>query len=108
MARDRTGHSHKTATSKSNPKPFCRNLPRPAPQLPPSVASDPLRAAAIIRTRSKWVNGTVLHYCFFNSGHYAVPEAQSDAVRGAFETWKSVGIGLGFQEVNQLSEAEVR
>src|SRR3954467_2290944 len=90
-------------------KPFCRNLPRPVPQLRPEVAADPRRARAILNTRSKWVNGTVLHYCFFGAGsHYSVPKVQADAVRDAFARWKAIGIGLVFQEVTQLSEAEVR
>jgi hypothetical protein len=51
----------------------------------------------------------VLHYCFFGGGsHFAVPKKQADAIRGAFAKWKAVGIGLDFQEVTQLSEAEVR
>jgi hypothetical protein len=54
------------------------------------------------------VNGTVLHYSFFTDGHYSIPKVQADAVRQAFTTWKSVGIGLDFEEVDQLSEAEVR
>jgi hypothetical protein len=33
---------------------------------------------------------------------------QADAIREAFATWKGVGIGLRFQEIKQLSEAEVR
>ncbi len=71
--------------------------------------ADPRRAAAILSIRSKWVNGTVLHYCFFGGGsHFSVPKVQADAIRDAFAKWKSVGIGLEFQEVNQLSEAEVR
>jgi hypothetical protein len=71
--------------------------------------ADPPRAAAILGTHLKWANGTVLHYCFFKGGsHFSVPKAQADAVRGAFAKWKAVGIGLEFQEVNQLSEAEVR
>jgi len=70
--------------------------------------ADPLRAAAIILTRSKWVNGTVLHYSFYTSGHFAVPKIQADAIRQAFAKWKATGIGLDFQEVSQLEEAEVR
>jgi len=89
-------------------KPFCRMLPRTPPQLRPAVMADPHRAAAIIATNSKWVNGTVLHYCFFTKGHFAVPAKQADAVRAAFKKWKAVGIGLEFKEVQQLSEAEVR
>jgi len=71
--------------------------------------SDSRRVAAILSTRSKWVNGTVLHYCFFGAGsHYSVPKVQADAIRGAFTKWKAVGIGLEFAEVSQLNEAEVR
>lgn len=96
------------ATAKSTQKPLCRNSPRALPQLPPSAANDPRRARAILETGSKWVNGTVLHYCFFTTGTYAVPSVQADAVRGAVAKWKSVGIGLEFLEVNKLEEAEVR
>jgi hypothetical protein len=55
------------------------------------------------------MNGTVLHYSFFQgNSHFAVPKVQADAVRNAFAEWKATGIGLEFTEVNQLSEAEVR
>jgi len=54
------------------------------------------------------VNGTVLHYCFFTSGHFNVPNTQANAIRNAFNQWKAIGIGLEFKEVTQLSEAEVR
>jgi hypothetical protein len=54
------------------------------------------------------VNGTVLHYCFFTSGHFNVPNNQANAIRNAFSEWKATGIGLEFKEVSQLSEAEVR
>ena len=89
-------------------RPFCRNAPRPLPPLHPKVLAEPGRARAIIETRSKWLNGTVLHYCFFTSGHFAVPKKQADAIRAAFAEWKAVGIGLDFKEVAKLSEAEVR
>lgn len=89
-------------------RPLCRNLPRLVPALPPGAAADPRRAAAIIGTHTKWVNGTVLNYCFFTTGHFAVPNVQADAVRNAFATWAAVGIGLTFRETHTLSEAEVR
>jgi hypothetical protein len=92
----------------SQPKPLCLNPPRPALQLSPAVTADPGRVSAIISTQSKWVNGTVLHYCFFTNGKYAVPKVQADAVRDAFAKWKAVGIGLDFLEVQKLAEAEVR
>ncbi len=88
---------------------LCGIPPRPRIQLAPTVAANMLRAAAILSTRTKWVNKTVLHYCFFTgTSHYAVPKTQADAVRNAFATWKAVGIGLEFQEVSELHEAEVR
>ena len=109
MPRARTTRSSKSTPPIRATKPFCRNPPRTVPQLPPDVMADPHRLAAIIKTRSKWVNGTVIHYCFFGAGsHVAVPKVQADAVRGAFAKWKAVGIGLEFLEAKQLSEAEVR
>jgi hypothetical protein len=97
------------STNTTTTKPFCRNPPRTLPELPPHVLADALRARAIINTKFKWMNGTVLHYCFFGAGsHYAVPKVQADAIRDAFAKWKALGIGLELQEVNQLSEAEVR
>ena len=81
MARTRSTKSSRAAASKNGPKPFCRMLPRMVPQLPASVTSNPLRVAAIILSRAKWVNGTVLHYGFFRSGHFAVPKAQADAAK---------------------------
>jgi hypothetical protein len=88
---------------------LCSNLARPVPVVPAHLVGDPLRAAAVLETRSKWVNGTVLHYCFYKAGsHYSVPKVQTDAIRGAFAKWKAVGIGLDFKEVTDMSEAEVR
>ena len=37
-----------------------------------------------------------------------MPKVQADVVRQAFTIWKGIGIGLDFQEVQQLSEAEIR
>ena len=108
MPRARSSKSSRTAPAKYATKQLCRNLPRPIPHLAPEVMADPRRARAIISAQSKWVNGTMLHYCFFKSGHFSVPKTQADAVRGAFAKWKAVGIGLDFQEVSQLGEAEVR
>src|SRR6476620_4123650 len=109
MARARRTRKKKAAPSVRTTKPFCRNPARLPPTLTPHVMADAGRAAAIILTKSKWVNGTVLHYCFFSGGsHYAVPKKQADAIRDAFAKWKATGIGLEFQEVKQLSEAEVR
>ena len=109
MARPRRTRSKKATPSSPTTKPFCRNPPRSVPDLPKHVMANASRAAAILRTRLKWMNGTVLHFCFFRgSSRYFVPKKQADAIRDAFAKWKAVGIGLEFQEVDQLSEAEVR
>jgi len=107
-APEASGSSAKTGASRRAPRPFCRNLPRRVRPLPPGVEADARRAAAILSNQTKWVNGTVLHYGFFKAGHFSVPKKQADAVRAAFAKWKTIGIGLDFKEVDQLSEAEVR
>ena len=101
---------------------YCNLPPRPTPVLPPGI--DLGRARAIIVGRSMWVNGTVLHYYFFDGDadgstvrfsdgttkfvSWVGPAAQQDAVRHAFQEWKDLGIGLEFREVDDRAEAEVR
>jgi hypothetical protein len=100
----------------------CVLRPQPVPVLPTDLPHE--RERAILVGRSKWVNSTVLHYYFFNQGtdgenvalsdgstrfvSWVGPEAQRDAVRQAFRTWKDLGIGLEFTEVQDRSEAEVK
>src|SRR5262245_53692471 len=108
MAKPSKKRSAPAKRARGGTQPFCKNVARPVRVLPAAVTANPLRAAAIISSSSKWMNGTVLHYCFFRTGHFSVPSAQADAIRAAFAKWKAVGIGLEFQEVDQLSEAEVR
>jgi hypothetical protein len=79
-----------------------------APDLPPEVAAHPGRTRAIIVGRDKWVNHTLLHYSFFDSGEWAVPDDQAAVVRSAFALWKALPIGLDFAQVTDLAEAEVR
>jgi len=109
MGTSRSSHGGGSTPHGRPAKPLCSTPPRPRPKLSDAVMADPRRAAAILAGRSKWANRTVLHYCFFSGGsHYAVPKSQADAVRHAFDSWKAVGIGLEFVEVDSLSEAEVR
>ena len=81
-------------------------------------------SGAIVEGRKKWVNGTVLHYYFFDRDTdgevvrfsngtsrfvtWVGPEAQREVVRDAFQSWKDLGIGLEFEEVEDRNEAEVR
>jgi hypothetical protein len=64
---------------------------------------NPDRAELIRVNDKKWVNGTVLHYCFFDGR-----DEERDVLREAFGAWKDLGIGLEFQEVGSPAEAEVK
>ena len=82
------------------------------------------RMRAILSTDKKWVNGTVLHYYFFNKNsdgetvffadgssgfqRWKTKSAEMDVVRAAFEAWTDVGIGLSFEEVSTRDDAEIR
>jgi hypothetical protein len=72
----------------------------------------PDRQRAIVVGASKWVNGTVLHYAFFgadpNRAWAPATDAQKEVVRKSFQAWKDLGLGLDFEEVDDLGEAEVR
>jgi len=75
---------------------------------------NPFRARLIRQNDKKWVNGTVLHFYFFDSsddgpgGRWRGAPDQQDVVRQAFEEWKDLGIGLELEEVTSREEAEIR
>jgi len=92
-------------TSTAEPRPICKAVRSTPAPLPAGLA--PGRVQAIRTVQKKWVNGTVLHYHFLE-GDWTWPEQQKDAVRNAFATWKGLGIGLDFSEVDDPSEAELR
>lgn len=101
---------------------YCAVKPTTRVALPGGL--QPERERAIIVGRSKWVNGTVLHYYFFDrdTDGTQVPAGdgtttfvswvgaadQRQVVRDSFATWKELGIGLDFVEVDDRREAEVR
>ena len=101
---------------------YCSLPPVPPRQFPPGT--DPARTRAIIVNDSKWVNHTVLHYHFFDretDGEHvflsdgtkqwrpwATDKAHQDVVRGAFDRWKTLDIGLEFVEVTSRDQAEIR
>ncbi|MET9615347.1 hypothetical protein [Kitasatospora indigofera] len=76
--------------------------PVPAPGLAPN------RERAILVIGNKWLNGTVLRYCFLDPTGGGRGPGQLDAVRAALQDWKDLGIGLDFKEVDDASESEVR
>ncbi len=66
------------------------------------------RAGLIRYLDRKWVNGTKLRYAFFKTGPWSGPESEKELVRQGFDVWTNVGIGISFEEVDAISEAEVR
>jgi len=86
---------------------YCSMPVVPERTFDPSVA--PGRAGLINTLANKWVNGTVLHYHFFEQPQeWTTTDAEKDVVRQAFRVWKDVGIGLEFEEVGAPDEAEIR
>lgn len=99
--------------SKSQYRHAC-NMPRRKPRmLAPGVTDK--RESLINMMSTKWANGTVLHFYFFDKetdastvalkeGSFVpVPwrgkSAEMETVRRAFKEWGAVGIGLRFVEV---------
>lgn len=85
----------------------------------------PERVELIRINEKKWVNGTKLHYYFFDDEDsdgeevrmtdgsvewvtWVGSEGAKDVVRNAFGIWKNLGIGLEFEEVDSRTEAEIR
>lgn len=85
---------------------FC-DLPKVA-ERPLADDISPHRARLIRYIDKKWMNGTKLRYYFFTSGPYAGANDQIALVREAFRVWENVGIGLIFEEIDDINEAEVR
>jgi len=99
-SRDGVGHSGNEAQR------YCALPNVPSRTFDPSVSPDRVRLIRLIA--KKWVNGTKLRYYFFESGPYSAGNEQKDIVRQGFEVWKNVGIGIKFEEVRNISEAEIR
>lgn len=82
-------------------------VPEPSPRdLEPGISVE--RARLIQYAARKWVNETVLHYYFFDDGPFGGAEIQKNIVREGFDVWRDVGIGLTFEEVDRIADAEVR
>lgn len=85
---------------------YCAQPEVPIRTFAPEVSDH--RARLILMIDKKWVNGTKLRYYFFESGPFSGASNQKDLVREGFEVWEDVGIGISFEEVSDISEAEVR
>lgn len=81
------------------------------PEAPERIFDDDIsdsRQRLIRYIDKKWVNGTKLRYYFFKDGLFSGDAAHEQLVRDAFKVWEDVGIGLVFEEINEIAEAEVR
>lgn len=103
-------------------RPVCAARPSLARTFGPNVHDG--RVRAITTMTDKWVNGTVLHYFFFDKASdgsmvtladgtqrfvtWKGNEAQKKTVREAFAAWKALPLGLEFKEVASADEAEIR
>ncbi|MDG9719009.1 M12 family metallopeptidase [Streptomyces sp. DH24] len=102
---------------------YCSLAEAPGPGFAPGLAAE--RLGALAGGRRTWVNGTVLHYYFYDDdcdgSVIAVPgtggtrhvswagaKEQQDVVRECFQEWSGLGIGVTFREVTDRTEAELR
>jgi len=123
MAKQKKKKSAKDTLTQKNPTEHYCGLPDiPLRSFGPEI--NPFRVEAILLNDNKWVNGTVIHYYFFDlesDGEYVFTaggqrvwrswvggQDQQDVVRKAFGMWKDIGMGLEFKEVNDREDAEVR
>lgn len=84
----------------------CRLPIVPERTFSPEVSS--YREGLIRYIGKKWVNGTKLRYYFFEDAPFKGDSANVDLVRAGFEAWEDVGIGIEFEEVSNISDAQVR
>ncbi|OQP66528.1 hypothetical protein A3860_13670 [Niastella vici] len=88
--------------AENNHRKLCRQFPKVVRNFDPSVSAH--RASFILAGAAKWVNGTEITYMFVEKG--TLPD--QNVVRKAFKTWKALGIGISFREVNTADDAMVR
>ncbi len=74
-----------------------------------SHITDGNRSRLIAFIEKMWVNGTDLTYYFFKEpANWRGGSKQEQAVRDAFDTWKNIGIGLTFREVDNAADAIIK
>jgi hypothetical protein len=84
------------------------NLPRVSERVLPKDI-DHKREHLLRVLATKWVNGTLLRYCFLDQpAEYAGSDEQKKVVRDGFNVWMKLGIGIKFEEVSNPGDAQVR
>ena len=123
MARQPAAHDAPVVNAPTFDTTYCAMPQAPPRELSPDVNRD--RLELIVMLADKWVNGTVLHYYFFDKatdGRTVVltngttqfrswvsnSNAEKDIVRNGFKAWTDLGIGLKFVEVATRDESEIR
>jgi Astacin (Peptidase family M12A) len=69
------------------------------------------RLEAILSNSRQWANGTRLHVYYYRDaahGRLAGRPEDIEVMRRAFGEWKALGIGLEFEEVDDIARAELR
>ena len=82
-------------------------FPEPMKRPRQGAISD-LREKLITHGERKWVNGVRLRYFLFDRAPYKGSASNVDMVRKAFRIWDDLGLGIAFEEVDCMSEAELR
>jgi hypothetical protein len=104
---NKTSRTKQRKALSSEGRRYCSMPVMPERELPPNLP--PGRVRLIRDKEKKWVDGTVLHYCFFTSpSSWKGTPAELDVVRQGFDSWKALDIGLEFREVESPDEAEIR
>ena len=98
--RERDAHG---APREVSPPSFPEPLKRPR-----EGAISELREKLITHGERKWVNGVRLRYFLFDRAPYKGSASNADVLRKAFRIWADLGLGVTFEEVDSMSEAELR
>ena len=87
---------------------YCSRPLAPERQFDPSVAMG--RRAIILAIGQQWANGTNLTYYMYGNEKpsWRGADTQKKIVREAFSTWKNLGIGISFTEVQSADDAIIR
>ncbi|GJL82831.1 MAG: hypothetical protein DHS20C01_24650 [marine bacterium B5-7] len=102
----RSQYTKKKTASNSGIPNFCV-LPE-VPERTFEADVSPFRASLIRFMAKKWVNGTKLRYYFFRNGTMGGAQNQINMVKQGFDVWMQLGIGISFEEVDDIGEAEIR
>jgi hypothetical protein len=66
------------------------------------------RLGLIRYIEKKWLSGTKLKYYMFPDGPFKGVPSNEDLVRRGFEAWEDVGIGIEFEETDNIHDSHIR